>query len=524
MGKLFTDATGQAIKEEIKSLTGALRDTMDFAAMELPPSDGKPYVMKDGEWAEALIPTGTPGMDNTPTQTVVNEGGQASVTFYFPWKFAVKTTDTLIADKLKTEWKFPYDEGTIKSVTYRTGNSAASIQFMADGVNILGTSVSASTTGAETTPDFVIKKGQKLEIKVMSAALEATDLTVTFTMDVGHKTIEFIGQADLQPNVYAKGYQANTWSNKGETTPDGQFQVITMPSVTKLWSGFGGFSAKGEDGKIYAVHGNSTAATLAGLPGTANTPTEIPDETVKEVLFGYFNGNYYTSTLRTGGKLSMNGAALTVQGFEEEDGDFTPGLYNLTLNCYKKFGDNHGLVVNPGGSTLYLSLPDMEPIKRCSGRYILSEARELYQYDTSNKFTKQEFPYGKIKNFWADASGNILALNEDNELYARGTPVSGHLGAVSVPTAEFVKVGIFDIKKLVIYPSSTLLLTTSGELYHAGKDTNLFPDVVHNTGFIQVLQNYRFHDIAYCSNGHSSNRYSNFTLVAIAEYLGEIAE
>lgn len=519
MGKLMTDATGQQLKEEIKKLTNALRDTMDFTAMELPPDDGKPYVMKNGKWSEALINTGTTDMDTTPTQEVVNEGGQASVTFYFPWKCATHATSTLIKDKLKTEWRFPYDEGTVKSIAYQTGKGTMSLTFMVDDTYIIS-GVTAKTTRIETAVDFPIAKGQKLEIKLPGSNSETTDLTVTFTMDVGHKTIEFIGQADLKPNVYVRGYYAANWSANGEATPDGQFQLITMPSVVKLYSGGNArFCAKGEDGRIYICSSGS------------NTPSLYEAAGVKERLPIYAT-NARDVYIYDNGSLVIGTTKSPLYCFDEITHDYIPTLGTSSLN-------SNGYCMKSRDSKMWVdfsfkpyTLPNAEPVRKGQGMHVLSESGELYTFDTST-VTKIDFPYGRIKNFWTGIVNKaFLILNEDNELYAMGTNTGQFLGVSQIPSEGFARVGVFDVRKIVMLYQSTLLMTADGKLYHAGTDSALFGSSSansHTNGFVHVFPNYRFYDMAYSTDYNNdtstgSTAINKNTLVAIAEYLGEIAE
>ena len=82
----------------------------------------------------------------------------------------------------------------------------------------------------------------------------------------------------------------------------------------------------------------------------------------------------------------------------------------------------------------------------------------------------------------------------------------------------FTKVGEWDVKDIGSFNYVTFMLTNDGKLYYAGRGlTN--PSLPACNAFTQIYQNYKFHDIVlpYANTG-------NATLVAIAEYLGEVAE
>ena len=531
MSKLMTDLTGQEIAKAIKAIPAASGGGGGSGSgLDLPPVDGKSYVMKDGKWTEALIATGTAATPS-PETTVINQEGETSVTFFIPWKFAMEGTRTALNDYGHTSWRFPFSAGTIKKVSMKAANpGSVKADLLMDGSSVLGEPKALTTAWTDYTVDVTISQDQPLEIYV-SQDLLASDLTVSVTMDVGNKVIEFVGESDIQPNVYAKGSKASTWGKDGQDSPDGQFRSVYMPAVNKLKQLWGGFAARdgNVEGKWY-VCGDYKYLGHA-MSEAPSTPIEMPVDDVVDVAGAGNSSSAYLIYLTLDGRAYYYSSIGTVT-FIDYSTQLIASLANV-YGCATTFG--HMLKYH----TTTLTLPITGVVKKFYVYY--TNMYYVYYLNTEKALgyfksgTHYEIPFDKgiIKDFFTPYNtDSFFVLTEDNELYAKGQSISGCLGlsptegmtsATATTTGgayynDWTKVGEWDVKEIQSIANVTFMLTNDGKLYHAGAAAaNLVP-TQHNA-FTQVFPNYRFHDIALA--GTAANA---MTLVAIAEYLGEIAE
>lgn len=521
MGKLLTDATGQEIVRAINEIRG-----VDETGVGLPPSDGDTYAMKNGEWVKILT-TSTP---NTPGATTeqINHEGETNVTFFLPWKFAMNTTRTALNDVAHTSWRFPFTDGTITKISMKARTPGeAKIDLLIDGSSVLGEPKAVTNAWADYAVDTPIARDQTLELYT-TASVTACDLTVSVTMNVGNKTLEFIGESDVQPNVYARGYKAATWGADGQPSPDGQFRSIYMPSVDKLRQLHHGFAAKSADvpGKWYICGNGKYLGNSSIAPAT---PIEFPQDDVEDVAGGsQSTSSCYLTYLKKDG---------TVYYYASSAAGPTSGGYATQLPaglCYS-YGWSYAVGSMFKNYTTTNTLPANDTVKKFyTYSYTANKVDTHYLskkgvlgYFTGTTHTEIPFDKGVIKDFFMLFNIDALfVLTENNELYAQGMSSNGCLGLP--PTegddggskySDFTKVGVWDVKDIQNLRGVTFMLTHDGKLYHTGLAApNLVPEQ-HNA-FTQVFPNYRFYDIALSEESGTTQ----LTLVAIAEYLGEIAE
>lgn len=519
-------------------------------SMTWPPKDGNTYGVKDGKYTVILYKTGTTDI-LPPAVEEANKTGEVSVRFFIPFKYAMNQTRTALNDVAHLGWRFPFAEGRIKKVSVKAkvpGGTA--LDVLIDGSSVLTTAKTVTNAWVDYEVNTLITLNQAVELYV-TQSFTAEDLEVMLLIEVGNASIEFVGEPDLEPNVYATGQYAATWGSSGQEMSDG-FRTIYMPSVNKLKTFVYGWGAQADDGKWYICGGADSSPKydwdLKKALGTEvtliNTPIEFPISDVVDIV--YTHCYYSTTYIKSTGILLCEDATL-----KRTDG----GTHAVEVSCFNdksiaysntsakaagthipcSLTNNHVFWIGCSSSNVWYkeTTQDIGNIKQISGFYILTQDNKLYFPDKSSEYepkTWSEITHnlGAIKKIWGDAvqtgtstftpgAGKLFVLTADNTLYAKGTGSSGQLGLPRATYNTLTEVGVFDVKKIEGYNTMTFLLTHDGKLYYTGYNGSR-NDLPHTgayvEGFVRVYENYYFHDIAFVNN----------TLVAIAERLGDMPE
>lgn len=264
------------------------------------PSDNKTYGRKNKHWVSIETLRTTPISD--PEMKEINETGETNITFFVPWKYAMNTSRNVLGDVGHLAWKFPYTEGTITKVSVYSKTAGANIDLLVDGASVLGEPKAVTTEWVDYNANFPIVLNQALEVFTTENFL-ASDLTISVTMQIGNKTIEFFGEPDIIPNVYVRGSQAAIWGADGQETKDGLFRSVYMPAVERIVSLVGGWQAEDEYGQWYICgsvyfYPNTGSTTVFRTPARIN---DIPDTAHGEMRSGYKQGGYSEVVQEAGG-------------------------------------------------------------------------------------------------------------------------------------------------------------------------------------------------------------------------------
>ena len=495
------------------------------------PDDGKGYLRKNRAWhnVEAFINSTTP-LPN-PALEEVNKQGETQVNFFVPFKYAMYETRTVLDSVAHLSWRFPFAEGRIKKISIKAktpGNTKINVYI--DGAAALESEQTATNAWKDYECNVLIRKDQSVELST-TQNFDAEDLHVSLTIQVGNASIEFVGEPDLRPNVYAWGSYARTWSNNSQLAVHLP-RAIYMPSVFALTGvGYAGWAAQAEDKKRYVcgTHNFALKGVVPNAPNRYNTPIEYPVDGVADM------------------KSSTDSAQRFLR--LHEDGTVWVQRNNDTPTILKDGGtpvvgeklcgesENAPCVLANGGTVLYiptsgepgkLAMPEGKSAKKALGYFgnggnftycVLTTDNELWELGTGKTPKPIPFSYGAIKDIFGNYSPRLFVLTEENDVYAMGNSQFGQLGLSptggsngSTKYTEFTKVGRFDVKKIDLYSEDTFLLTHGGELFHAGRGFEMFNPPIQHNSFVRVLENFSFSDIVVCSR----------TVVAIGRKLGEM--
>ena len=527
--------------------------------ISLPPNDNTLYGMKNGNWT-AILSIGASGISEssgtTPTPAPetqqINQEGEANVTFFIPWKFATNSTRTALNDYGHMTWLYPFNAGTVKKVSLKAKTpDSVGVDVLVDGSSVLGEPKTVTTSWVDYNVNTPILLNQPIEIYVTQRLL-ACDLTVSITMDVGNKVLEFYGESDIQPNVYVRGVSAATFGADGQNSPDGQFRSVYMPSVNNLKSVTDGFLAQGDDGKWYVCSTKQIYGVNSSQAPT--TPIELAVSNIKDITMDNVGDGYplYPIYLYKDGTLRRSSTEKSnVLQLPENDNYSISENYYVTLDGrHAYFGATGANVEFPVGTTIKKMLVTGSTVGYC-----LLDNGEIWEVTGYNNTQKITFNQGTPKDIfgvhspfssgaYTQVKNSLFVVTTDNELYARGYDPFGHLGLSPVEGMmsesgsgattpggayynDFTKVGVWDVKDIQSNGYQTFMLTTDNKLYHAGAGYSSSATAAQqqnyitqeHTAFTQIFENYRFYDIAYAP--YVSNSYYG-TLITIAEYLGEV--
>ena len=537
-GELGYDTTtgGVKIGDGVKKWS-ELGEIKGSGGVAFPQSDGMTYAVRNGQWVQIKTDgTYTVGV-LPPAIEEVNKQGELSVSFFIPYKFALSETDTTLADIAHREWRFPFAEGRIKRVTFKcmsqTG-TAAQFDLRVNGMTALVSPVGLTTDWQERTINTYIKKDDKVEFYV-TQNIEATDLHVDLLIQVGNAQLVFVGEPDMEPNVYCVGSKKGTWGANGSDAPDGFFKRLYVPGAVKV-KGLStqGIVFKDASGGWHVVNDNLHMSSI--VPNTP-TPLSFPEE--YEVLdittATHTASSQYTLHLLYCADGNIYDISSTRLSMLEEDVRTIPNtdLYgNVVMFAFLRGnGDIKYRKYNTLVQTTYTipaaNIPYGELVKETLGALVLTSAKKLYTIEGSElaEATFVGALQGTIEHIWGyrcDANMNymqVLFSTTDGALWGVGHGQNvghGTSGRVNEPQKIFENI---DVKDIVMGSSETFLLTQEGKVYICGvvgsalvpSGHELYNKTIYT--FHPIWENYKFSDIAYAAQ----------TFVGIGEYLGEIA-
>ena len=375
---------------------------------------------------------------------------------------------------------------------------------------------------------------------------------VTTNYGSDEKDVSIVVEGEAYP-VYAIGQMAETWSEGAEADSNG-FRKLNMPNAYRLRSQGLGFGAKCEDGDYYTCGYNNVRSTQTYSSGIdkVSKPTivsRVDSAKVEDMIFGKFYADYSPGNSQRDAsdsawfafkayRDSSNQLFVTcvvTQSYQENTTRDSSGKVTYTWNHDANIGSPVGTSFN------IFKLPDNDGYTAL-GCYLVTDKNSLYfrrlndyswsnpststtDYDIKKYFvigstngysmgrallsndgrlfsssTQVDFPYGVIKDVWI--MGNMtndawFALNENNELYARGGNSNNQLGLEGTTfRSDWEKVGEFDVKKIKSTTYNSFLLTNDGKLYFTGKELTALNLEASET-FTRIFPNYYFQDIAF---------------------------
>ena len=459
---------------EMKKQSDQLQDilntgTWSINGAPLPPNDGKEYVMKDGEWVELeplVTPNYYPSQNDKPAEPVIQEeDGKYKVHYFFPYKFATTVITDLIKQKIGEQLIFPYDEGTLESITFKCNSPNGGAMNIGTkivtkyGVETYTINSYIDNSSRTTNINHAIYKGDKIVFYTTSPYMEIQNITIDVEINIGKNAslnetyIYNEATKDLQPNIYIIGtYKNNMISDSSpEYTIDAQktFRMLKTPSAKRIhtpWNNW--FSMIDSNDQVWVSNIPNHAALLnaLGLAAVPSTPIQVPNQNVIDVVFlprvvlvifkdgsaglyNYANASYYQTFNNF--KYQYNhlflensnmGNKYVTQISTDRRGILAFDTVNVqnTSSSWQSYMRTY----------TYNSRTTIDKdIRKISGYYFITDDGELYYINTlynniydNPSIGKITFNYGRIKDFWTDnraigATGNIYVLNEDNELF-----------------------------------------------------------------------------------------------------------
>ena len=516
-----------------------------------PQSDGMTYAVRNGQWVQIKTDgTYTVGV-LPPAIEEVNKQGELSVSFFIPYKFALSETDTTLADIAHREWRFPFAEGRIKRVTFKcmsqTG-TAAQFDLRVNGMTALVSPVALTTGWQERTINTYIKKDDKVEFYV-TQNIEATDLQVDLLIQVGNAALIFVGEADMEPNVYCVGDKKTVWGANGSDSPDGFFKRLYVPGATSVKNiTTGGIVFKAANGKWHVVNDALGMEALGGIRTSPQTPTPIPfpDEIVDDVVdvFGFGATSSTKDSYISCYALCSDGRLWRC--LRDYSTIYPGSIIDSGVSLIsKQNGDTFAYVRNDGGirycfspTTTFTDIPATnipygETVTEICGTLVLTSAKKVYNITRQELTENTGFGelQGTIEHIWTTAGGDpfknnssspyLLFTTNDGALWGvgRGAQVGHGTNEWAFSLQKIFE--SIDVKDIVMNRSSSsstsLLLTQEGKVYICGGVGSALVPSGHELSnktiytFHPIWENYKFSDIAL-----------NGTFVGIGEYLGEI--
>lgn len=532
---------GSTAWPELRAVAG--RFNTDF-----PLRDGATYAVRNGKWVPIQADVTYSAGIVPPAVEEVNKQGEMAVNFLLPYKFAMNATTSAIQDIARREFRFPFAEGRIKKISAKTRYGGFSFNLLVGGMAAMPEYKSVSTEWSYFDVNTLVKKNDLIELWIPYVNVNATDLQLELLIQVGNASYVFVGEADIEPNVYTLGSKSSTWAASGGVSPNGLFYKPYIPSVSKLRAvGNEGWAAQGADGTWHVCGDTFNLAvfnsSFSSAPATP-TPMPIPDTygTIKDL---HCSATTYCGFIAGDDALDASVRGLYIHSYSTSSGWYPVDasravMINKLTSCTGGTAPRAVLlesgvikhVNNPTGKTWVTisAMPAGKTVKEMVGGHVLMTDGTVYAIDGTNlnqRFTDTPCD-GHVVHIYGPCSidlststqtNKIWMLTDDDALYACGNNTNNALGVLE-GTSVPVKVSDNLVPKDVVYHQGigfSLLLTQDGKLYATGQMSTFFgANFPYNNKtlptFMPIFENYKFHHITV----------TNTDFVGIGEYLGEI--